>query len=546
MNFLSAGPVDEGARARTDFRTRLCTLLCWTILTLCSFAQESHRVFSLKGIVRDPAGVGAPDATVRAESEDRGQVVTVRSLTDGRYSFSELPAGVYALSAIKDGYEDSPVTAVSLPSEEKAIELRLGSAKGFGKGSSSPDQPQFFDQPQFTVSGVTDTSNLGGHGSNVVVKAREGLAKDAASLGKAPEARSPADNAAERSLRDSADRNPTNFESNQRLGKFLVESGRASEAIPYLDRAIQSKPGDYDASYQLALANEYAGNLERARSGAESLLASRDTGELHHLIAEVQEKSGHPLEAVREYQKAAEMDPREAYLFDWGAELLLHHAPEPAIDVFTRAHRAHPNSVRVMVGLGAAWFARGAYEDAVRTICQASDMNPQDPSPYVFMGKMQRSDATASREVVEKLRRFVTLRPDSAEANYFYAVALSKARKGGTHDVPVSEIESHLRRAIQIDSKIAVAHFELGVLHSEEGNDAEAIADYRRAVEIDPRMEEAHYRLSQLYRKASEPAKAKDELRLYDQCVKESEQRTERERHEIPQFVYTLRDSPAR
>ena len=78
------------------------------------------------------------------------------------------------------------------------------------------------------------------------MKAREGLAKDAASLGKAPEARSPADNAAERSLRDSADRNPTNFESNQRLGKFLVESGRASEAIPYLDRAIQSKPGDYE------------------------------------------------------------------------------------------------------------------------------------------------------------------------------------------------------------------------------------------------------------------------------------------------------------
>ena len=69
-------------------------------------------------------------------------------------------------------------------------------------------------------------------------------------------------------------------------------------------------------------------------------------------------------------------------------------------------------------------------------------MNPQDPSPYLFMGKMQRSDATASREVVEKLRRFVTLRPDSAEANYFYAIALSKTRKGGTHDVPVSEIES--------------------------------------------------------------------------------------------------------
>ena len=84
------------------------------------------------------------------------------------------------------------------------------------------------------------------------------------------------------------------------------------------------------------LANAKAGNFERARSGAESLLASRDTAELHHLLGDVQERTGHPLEAVRQYQKAAEMDPNEAYLFDWGSELLLHHAPEPAIDVFTQ------------------------------------------------------------------------------------------------------------------------------------------------------------------------------------------------------------------
>ena len=94
--------------------------------------------------------------------------------------------------------------------------------------------------------------------------------------------------------------------------------------------------------------------------------------------------------------------------------------------------------------------------------------------------------------------------------------------------------------------KFAPAHFELGVLHSEDGNDVEAIADYRRAIENDPRMEEAHYRLAQLYKRAGDVARSKEELRLYDQCVKESEQRAERERHEIPQFVYTLRDSPAR
>jgi hypothetical protein len=55
-------------------------------------------------------------------------------------------------------------------------------------------------------------------------------------------------------------------------------------------------------------------------------------------------------------------------------------------------------------------------------------------------------------------------------------------------------------------------------------------------------MEEAHYRLAQAYRQIGEADKAKAELQIYDQMSKESAENSERERHEIRQFVYTLRD----
>ena len=45
--------------------------------------------------------------------------VTGQSLSDGRYAFSDLPAGAYAVSAAKDGFEASPVTVVSLPAEKR-------------------------------------------------------------------------------------------------------------------------------------------------------------------------------------------------------------------------------------------------------------------------------------------------------------------------------------------------------------------------------------------------------------------------------------------
>jgi hypothetical protein len=51
--------------------------------------------------------------------------------------------------------------------------------------------------------------------------------------------------------------------------------------------------------------------------------------------------------------------------------------------------------------------------------------------------------------------------------------------------------------------------------------------------------------LAQIYRRRGQSDKAKEELKIYQQLATESAQRVERERHEIRQFVYTLRDQPA-
>jgi hypothetical protein len=55
-------------------------------------------------------------------------------------------------------------------------------------------------------------------------------------------------------------------------------------------------------------------------------------------------------------------------------------------------------------------------------------------------------------------------------------------------------------------------------------------------------LEEAHYRLAQLYREAGEISKARAELQLHEQIAKEKMQESERQRHEIQQFVYQLKE----
>src|SRR5580693_599360 len=80
-----------------------------------------------------------------------------------------------------------------------------------------------------------------------------------------------------------------------------------------------------------------------------------------------------PLEAVREYQRAAELDPSERNLFDWGAELLAHRAHDPAIEVFTRGNRLFPKSTRMLLGLAVAYYAKGSYDQAAQRFFDATD-----------------------------------------------------------------------------------------------------------------------------------------------------------------------------
>jgi tetratricopeptide (TPR) repeat protein len=408
----------------------------------------------------------------------------------------------------------------------------------------SSGTPQFSDEPQFTVAGVADTTNLGGHGSDTVVRTKEALAKDTVSLSKqtARDLSAGSFGATDKHLREAVGRNPGSFDANHQLGKFLADNGKARDAIPYLEHAAQLNPGDYDNAYELTVAYANAGKYDDSRTHARALLARQDRAELHHLLGDVEERAGNPLEAVHEYQRAAEMNPSESHLFDWGAELLAHRAADPAIEVFAKGNRLFPRSVRMLVALGVSWYARGFYSQSVACLFDASDLNPADPTPYLFLGKMQNAEIFQPKGLVERLGRFATLQPENALANYYYATALWKTRKGSGDASTPAQVESLLNKAVLLDPKLGGGYLLLGILYSDRGDFPKAIAAYQKAIKADPQMEEPHYRLAQVYRRRGEKAKAQQELQLYEQLQKKKAVQAERERHEIQQFVFALRD----
>ncbi|MGA9507809.1 MAG: carboxypeptidase regulatory-like domain-containing protein [Candidatus Sulfotelmatobacter sp.] len=511
--------------------------------------SDSADTATLHGVVRDSLNRPVAGAIICLQAQN-SQIVKVHTDSAGAYVFTEVRRGNYSVRAEMAGYLSANSRPFILePKESKAIDLTLDSVKP--ETTKTPDvRPAFFDEPHFSVAGVTDTTNLGGHGGDTIVRNRDALAQETAARGKRLSDRAPLDSsraAMEQSLRDAATRRPEDFSANFQLGKLLVEDAKPQEGLPYLERAYRLNASDLDNASEMALARADTGDYAQARSDVRALLAVQDkshqeNAELHHLLAEADEKLGDPLEAVREYQRAAELRPSETNLFDWGTELMLHHAAEPAIQVFTKGHRSFPRSVRMLDGLGAAWYSNGSYEEAMRNFCEASDLNPDDSNPYLLMGEMQEAETTPSPEIEERLARFVRLQPRNAWANYYYATSLRKRWSSPDQAGDADQVKSLLETAIQLDPKLGVAYLQLGVLYSEEKNLPQATSALRQAIEVNPQLEKAHYRLAQLYRLEGDTAKAQSELQAYEQITKKKNEEAGRQRHELQQFVYEMRN----
>ena len=206
-------------------------------------------------------------------------------------------------------------------------------------------------------------------------------------------------------------------------------------------------------------------DLERDRARVKQLLAQKETADLHRRLGELDERLNDPLGAVNEYERAVSLDPSEQNDFAWGSELLLHRAVWQAAEVLANGVKAYPKSARMLAALGTALFASARYEEAARRLCDASDLTPADPEPYFFMGKVEAAAPAPLPCVEEKLARFAQDQPQSAPANYFYAIAIWKRQQLPPNPREMQQVEALLENAVKIDSGYADAYLQLGSLY---------------------------------------------------------------------------------
>jgi tetratricopeptide (TPR) repeat protein len=498
----------------------------------------------IEGTVRDRGGAPAGDASVRLEHDGNSPLQTTTK-PDGSFTFTGLPSGVYVVSAEKAGQRSAATTVNTDALDGKAlVALMLDDA-----GSSKQAAPmEFADSPNFTVAAVTDWTAAGGHGSDAVLRTSEALNREALGLkpsGSRTASASGEPGESESALKAAVARNPGDAEGNHKLGEFYLRSNRFSDAIPPLREASKLEPDRSQNEYELALALEGSGDLAGAREQVAKLLARNNNADAHRLAGELDEKLGDPLAAVHELERAVREDPSEENYFEWGTELLLHRAVWQAKDVFSAGVKAYPKSARMLTALGAALFAGALYDEAAQRLCQASDLDPADPEPYIFMGKIVMSAPNPLACVEVKLARFVELRPQDPLANYYYAMTVWKQKGQSIDQATLERVEDLLTKAVTIDPQCGEAYLQLGVLESTRGNYAKAIGNYSKAIDAKPQLSQAHYRLGVAYDRVGDKEKAKAEFQLHDEIEKQQAALVDKQRREVKQFLVVVNGKTA-
>jgi tetratricopeptide (TPR) repeat protein len=452
-----------------------------------AFAQHTEGGV-VQGTVVNSAGAVVGDASVMLEQEGVPGARETKTSAAGVFAFSALRAGNYQLSAHKAGLGTRSAT-VQVGSSRDGNHVDLVLDEGQPSIQSSTQAMEFADKPNFTVAGVTDWTAVGGHGSDATLRTSEALARETLTL------------------------KPDN-------------------------------PAKHGNEYDLALAYKESGDYTVAREHVQKLLAQQDTADLHRLLGELDEKTGDPLAAVHEDEQAVRLDPSEQNYFAWGSELLLHRAVWQAAEVFRQGTKAHPHSARMLTALGAALFAAALYDQAATSLCAASDLNPSDPEPYSFMGRIAIASPKPLACIEPRLARFVQAHPENSLGNYFYAMAIWKRQQQPVDPKAAHQVETLLTKAVAIDPKCGDAYLQLGILYFSQHQPEKAIGFYTKAIQSDPQLGEAHYRLGVAYDRMGSPERAAQEFKLHDEIEKEQSATVERQRREVKQFQVVLEGQP--
>jgi tetratricopeptide (TPR) repeat protein len=283
------------------------------------------------------------------------------------------------------------------------------------------------------------------------------------------------------------------------LAVFYSETEDFKKAAEWERRFAGSSAADPQAPARAAELSLRAGDTEQAVQWA------KKAGQ-PDLLGQAYAAANQPDAAEREFRKAVEQDPKvEAFVFDLGQVQLRRGEFSEALATFEQGRQRFPASAQMHLAYGVAAYGQRRFSDAIDAFLRVTQIDASVEQPYVFLARMLDQAGDRLPQVVAAYAAW-----EKAEPGNYLAVCLHAKALGAAGGDP-AEIETRLRRSIQLNDRYWESHFELGVLLLQQRLWQAAAVELARSVELNPKNAPAHFQLARAYDKLGKPELARAE-----------------------------------
>jgi Tfp pilus assembly protein PilF len=295
--------------------------------------------------------------------------------------------------------------------------------------------------------------------------------------------------------------------------RSLAENLDSSRAAVLLADVFAKCP-TYENGRDLADAEIVVGQYASAKALLETMMEQQNRAELHSLLGKAEAAQKNYKAAAIEYQKAAEMEPTETNIFDFGMSLFrLDH--NSAITILRYGVQKYPQSVKLHVALGTVLYADGKSVEGAELLCDAEDLNPSDPHPMEILADTEIVPPALAPRVTSLFAELHRKYETDGLILFDYTMVES-GRWSNDRDAEPLHFADSLRAALRLNPRLPQVYYQLSLISAQQRNYQEEVQFLKKAISMDPGKDEYHYRLAFAYKKSGDEAKFREELSEFE------------------------------
>jgi tetratricopeptide (TPR) repeat protein len=309
-----------------------------------------------------------------------------------------------------------------------------------------------------------------------------------------------------KALASAVDRHPSSL---LQYGVCLFEEKQFDAAAPVFAQLSKLQPARPEIRYDLALAEQRAGQNQAAADALAPLLNQQADTETLSLASDVFEAIGDTPRAIALLRQAIVRQPEDSDSYVRFAELcMLHESYQAGVAMVSAGIARLPQSSSLYLARGMLYGGEGEYDKAEADFRAAEVFDPKHGTGAYGVGlvQAQRNDPA---QALATTRSALRAHPEDPRLNFLLARLLIE---GGEHpgSAAFAEATACAEKAVRLSPDLVAARNLLAKIYTLSGQTAQAIEQCRAALKIDPSDQTAMYRLLMASRKIGDSATAEE------------------------------------